>query len=134
MSRFAEQYIKPSEIAKRLDMHRSGVYKLIQDGELPHIRIGRAVRVPLPAFEAFVRRAEAAGSAGGGVAAPEPPGRVHAEVQARLAAFTQEAQCDPHEFVERWKRGAIEDTPENAELAMDAISLRTILEREAAAA
>ena len=54
MSTFEDSYLKPSDIARRLSLHRSQVYKLIKDGTLPHIRIGRSVRVPTPAFEAYL--------------------------------------------------------------------------------
>jgi excisionase family DNA binding protein len=55
-STFERAYLKPSTIAARLELHRSQVYKLIKDGTLPHIRIGRSVRVPAAALDTYLRR------------------------------------------------------------------------------
>jgi hypothetical protein len=41
---------------------------------------------------------------------------------------------DPFEFVEAWRHGDIEDTPENAERAIDALALRALLQRAGVAA
>jgi excisionase family DNA binding protein len=132
MSTFDTHYLKPSDIAERLSMHRSHVYNLIKDGTLPHIRIGKAVRVPAAAFEAFVRaRHEEADDAKttvtGAVSVVAEP--VEAELESRLRAFEEVVGMDPFDFVEAWKRGAIDDTPENAERAIDALALRAVLQR-----
>lgn len=44
------------EVAAELRLARSSVYQLIQTGELPVVRIGRAVRVPRSALESWVER------------------------------------------------------------------------------
>lgn len=44
------------EVAAELGLARSSVYALIQAGELPVVRIGRAVRVPRVVLEAWVER------------------------------------------------------------------------------
>jgi excisionase family DNA binding protein len=48
-------YLRPSDIARKLAIRRTQANKLIKDGTLPHVRIGRAVRVPAPAFAAYLR-------------------------------------------------------------------------------
>lgn len=53
-----EEYIKPSEIAKRFGVTRGAVYKWIREGRLPSVRFGEnAVRVPRSAVEEFERQA-----------------------------------------------------------------------------
>jgi len=40
-----------TEAAQRLSLGRGTTYQLVQRGELPVVRIGRAVRVPVQALE-----------------------------------------------------------------------------------
>jgi excisionase family DNA binding protein len=128
MSAFGDSYLKPSDIAGRLALHRSQIYKLIKDGTLPHIRIGRAVRVPAPAFEAYLRslqtQARDTDLAGHGTA------DLREEIESRLDDFRAQTGKDPSAYLDAWKSGAIADTTENAELAMDALALRAVLQRE----
>jgi len=42
------------EVCARLGLGRSTVYSMIQRGELPAVRIGRAVRIPAAAIDAWV--------------------------------------------------------------------------------
>lgn len=43
-----------SEAARRLALGRATTYRLVQLGELPCVRIGRAVRVPAQALELWI--------------------------------------------------------------------------------
>lgn len=130
MTAFDTHYLKPSAIAERLDLHRSKVYALIKDGTLPHIRIGKAVRVPVAAFDAYVRSlADEQGTAAPKEVIAVAHDTRDAELESRREAFEQETGMDPFEFVEQWKRSEIPDTPENSERAMDALALRTVLQR-----
>jgi excisionase family DNA binding protein len=55
------------EAAARLGVGRSTVYELIQAGQLPAVRIGKAVRIPASRLEAWVElQARAAESHKGG--------------------------------------------------------------------
>jgi excisionase family DNA binding protein len=132
MGAFDDSYLRPSDIAARLALHRSQVYKLIHNGTLPHIRIGRSVRVPAQAFEAYLRSLQEAPprDPGAGGAAANAPG----EVASRLAAFQAATGRDPSAYLDAWKSGEIPDTPEHAELAIDALALRAVLQRESLAA
>jgi excisionase family DNA binding protein len=42
------------EAARRLSLGRATAYLLVQRGELPVVRIGRAVRIPARALEAWI--------------------------------------------------------------------------------
>src|SRR3954454_8340104 len=114
MSTFEDTYLKPSSIAARLDVHRTQVYKLIKDGTLPHIRIGKAVRVPRPAFEAYLRSLHDKQVISGEEALTVPqtsPDDMRGEIESRLAGFEAQTGKDPYAFLEAWKSGAIPDTP-----------------------
>lgn len=51
-------YIKPSDVAKRLGVTRGAVYKWIREGKLKAVKFGEnAVRIPRAELEAFERRA-----------------------------------------------------------------------------
>jgi excisionase family DNA binding protein len=77
------------EAAHRLSLGRATAYRLVQQGELPSVRIGRALRVPTEALNAWVRalmgettdRSPSAGvmgdNAGPAVGRRQPPPRDH---------------------------------------------------------
>jgi excisionase family DNA binding protein len=48
------EMLRPGEVAERLRLSRSATYQLIASGQLPVLRIGRAVRVPASALEAWI--------------------------------------------------------------------------------
>jgi hypothetical protein len=85
------------------------------------------LRVPAAALDAYLRRLESEQST-------EPMARdlrresIRVEVESRLAGFKQRTGTDPAKFSERWQAGDIPDTAENAELAMDALALRNVME------
>jgi len=56
--------LRPTEAAKQLSVGRTTLYELIAAGEIPVVRIGRAVRVPTAALRAWVD--QRAGPAAGG--------------------------------------------------------------------
>lgn len=49
-----ERLYRVSTIATCLDTSRSEVYKLLKDGQLRYVRLGRAIRVPDDALRAFL--------------------------------------------------------------------------------
>jgi len=109
------------------ELHRSQVYKLVKDGTLPHIRIGKSVRVPTAALDAYLHRLESEHST---ERVPRDLQResIRVEVESRLAGFKERTGRDPAEFVHEWQAGDVPDTAENAELALDALALRTVVE------
>jgi excisionase family DNA binding protein len=42
------------EAARRLSLGRATTYQLVRRGELPSVRVGRAVRVPARALDAWI--------------------------------------------------------------------------------
>lgn len=49
------QFLKPREIATRLRVAPMSVYRMIHSGELPAIRVGKSYRVPVAAYEEYVK-------------------------------------------------------------------------------
>jgi len=58
-----QRLLTPSEVAKTLGVGRGKTYQLMKTGELPVIRIGRSVRCPAQALDAWI----AANTQGGDV-------------------------------------------------------------------
>lgn len=48
--------VRVPEAARLLDVSRSKAYELIRTGEIPSIRVGKTVRVPLMELEMWVSR------------------------------------------------------------------------------
>jgi len=48
--------LRPSEVADALALGRTTVYAMLQRGELPMVRIGSAVRVPIDALRGWIER------------------------------------------------------------------------------
>jgi excisionase family DNA binding protein len=49
-----KEWLKPSEVAARLGIHRTRVYGLIRDGLLPVVYVGGAIRVPRAAWDRWL--------------------------------------------------------------------------------
>ena len=48
--------LRPAEAAEAIGIGRSKTYELLASGELPSIRIGSSVRVPVDALRAWIAR------------------------------------------------------------------------------
>ncbi len=48
--------LRPREIVESTGLSRVTVYGLISRGEIPSIKIGRAIRIPAEAFQEWIRR------------------------------------------------------------------------------
>ena len=48
--------LRPTEVAEVIGLSRSATYQLLSRGELPFVRIGNSVRVPVDALRAWVAR------------------------------------------------------------------------------
>ena len=49
-------FLTVEQIAKRLYVGRSTAYNMINAGEIPSIRFGRLIRIPLSALDAYLSR------------------------------------------------------------------------------
>lgn len=61
----AEQYetlLTISEVANVLRVSKMTIYRLVHDGQLPSMRIGKSLRVPVSALDAYLSQAADAGS------------------------------------------------------------------------
>ena len=52
--------LRPAEAAEPIGIGRSKVYELLASGDLPSIRIGGVIRVPVTALHAWIERQLAA--------------------------------------------------------------------------
>ena len=48
--------LRPIEAAEATGLSRSKVYELLASGELPSIRVGGSIRVPVDALRAWIER------------------------------------------------------------------------------
>lgn len=46
--------LKPTEAAEALSLGRTRVYEMLATGELPSIRIGRSIRLPVAALQRWI--------------------------------------------------------------------------------
>lgn len=56
MSHMDKLLLRPVEATEAIGIGRSKVYELLASGELPSIRIGGSVRVPVDALRAWIER------------------------------------------------------------------------------
>ena len=57
--------LRPAEVAEALGIGRSKVYELIHSGQLPSIRIGGSLRVPIDQLTHWIEQQGATGPADG---------------------------------------------------------------------
>ena len=46
--------LRPAEAAEAIGVSRSRMYELLASGDVPSIRVGRTVRVPVAALQAWI--------------------------------------------------------------------------------
>lgn len=110
-------YLTIQEVADELDCQKRNVYKLIENRKLPALKLSeRNTVVSRWALEAYQRRIN-----GHAALATETPAVDDATLTAR---FTEESGgLTPQQFYTRFKRGQLDDTPENMMLLVKAIAL-----------
>ena len=50
-------FVKPVRAAKLLDMSKSKIYEMIQRNEIPFVRLGGCLRIPMSALDDLVAKA-----------------------------------------------------------------------------
>lgn len=58
------ELLRPNEVQRLLRVGRSKVYEMIARGELPVVRIGRAVRIPRHALDEWIAERTTGGQSG----------------------------------------------------------------------
>jgi len=52
----SKQFLRPADLAPLLGLSRSRIYQMVGAGSLPAIRNGRAIWIPLAAWEVWLAR------------------------------------------------------------------------------
>lgn len=55
--------LRPAEAAEAIGISRTKAYELIANGELPSVRVGGSVRVPVAELEAWIKAKVSGGAA-----------------------------------------------------------------------
>lgn len=122
MTDLSRQYWKIKDFADHFGVHPTTVYKQIERGELRAIRVGKkALRIPSEEVERIL-------------ASFAQPRDWPEDLPARVAEFERRTGHPPEEYVAAWRRGEIDDTPENSREAIEALALREALAEAAVAA
>jgi excisionase family DNA binding protein len=118
MSIADDTYMTIPDVAARLEMTPDGVYKLIQRGHLPSVRLSaRKLRVPAAALHAYLEREAIESKALRGPEQSADPAKLRAE-------FINHTGSSPEDWLDAWKRDELEDTPENMAFLVRAVALR----------
>lgn len=122
MTDLDRQYWKIREFAEHFGLDRSTVYNKIERGEIRAIRIGKtALRIPAEEVQRILDSF---------VAPREQPG----DLKARVRDFQDRMGRSPAGFAAAWREGEIEDTPQNAREAIEALALREAMQPSAVGA
>ncbi len=116
MADFDKQYWKIKDFAEHFGLDRSTVYNKIERGEIRAIRIGKtALRIPTEEVQRILASF---------VEPREEPG----DLEGRMDDFQTRTGRSPAGFTEAWREGKIEDTPQNAHQAIEALALREAMQ------
>jgi excisionase family DNA binding protein len=116
MTDIDKQYWKIKEFADHFGLDRSTVYNQIERGEIRAIRIGKtALRIPTDEvkriLDSFVE-----------------PHEQPQDLDGRIQDFEARTGRTPADFAAAWREDKIEDTPQNATDAIEALALREAMQ------
>lgn len=120
--------LRADDVAEMLQISRSGVYDLVKRGELPSVRIGGSVRIPAAAIDRIVAGEPAPNTA---TARTEKVATEAPDVRTAADRFVSQIGMTAEAFVEGWRTGSIEDSPENSRIMARALGIREALAQEA---
>ncbi len=111
-----KQYWKIKDFADHFGLDKSTVYNQIERGEIRAIRVGKtALRIPTDEvkriLDSFVE-----------------PHEQPQDLDARVRELEVRTGRTPAEFAAAWREGKIEDTPQNARDAIEALALREAMQ------
>jgi excisionase family DNA binding protein len=123
MSSVDEHYVRVRDYAARFSLSESAVYKKIDRGEIKAIRIGKAVRIPSSEIDRYLHPTRAFNK--------HDAARDHEphDLTQRVGRFERETGYSPAKYVEAWRSGQVDDTPDNARHTIEALALRALLEQ-----
>jgi excisionase family DNA binding protein len=120
-------FLKPSEVARRLSVDRSTVYRWMDDGTLPSVWVGpQSRRIPAGALEVYLQRRQPGGEERERSEIAELIKQVSSSTSQASSEFEHETGMSPNEFSDRWRQSDIEDTAENTRLALRALALKSV--------
>ncbi len=108
-----KNYLTLEEVADRLGVHYQLIYRLVRDGELPAIRLGRVYRVETTDLEAFLQASKTARVRSPGA---EPPAACSAcgKVYKSRQSLTQECEeCSSPICADCWSRRKVRKCKEH---------------------
>jgi excisionase family DNA binding protein len=123
MARVDEHYLRVRDYAARFSLSESAIYKKIDRGEIKAIRIGKAVRIPSSEVDRYLNPTRTFQEQGA------PRDGEPRDLDQRMARFEHETGHSPAKYVQAWRSGQIDDTPDNARHAIEALALRALLEQ-----
>ncbi len=113
---FDRQYWKIKDFAEHFGLDPSTVYNQIDRGEIRAIRVGKtALRIPTDEVRRVLDSF---------VAPREQP----QDLAGRAQRFEARTRRTPADFAAAWRAGKIEDTPDNARDAIEALALREAMQ------
>jgi excisionase family DNA binding protein len=121
MADFDRQYWKIKDFAEHFGLDRSTVYNQIERGEIRAIRVGKtALRIPTDEVQRIL-------------ASFVTPRELPHDLDTRTQEFQARTGRTPADFAAAWREGKIEDTPQNAREAIEALALREAMQPAATA-
>ncbi len=111
-------YLKIAQVADRLGLSQSTVYKLCERKQLPSVRVtAKAIRVPSWVLDAYLKKLN------GEAFSPPPLRQERRDIEADAVDFEQRTSLSPEDWLASWKRDEIDDTRETMSLTIRCLGI-----------